>query len=184
MHRCRHEMEEDPYASGSENRRENRDRLNRDVALHDSIRQAIRRGYGPPYSGHMGLPGYPYGFGYGEYVPGPPSSPYGGHHGYPGFSGPYGKGFSTLLHDDGFGSEHESPPIRCPSSPHLLTSALRPSRRSRRSSCVSPQLLGARMAWMGACEHDHYHYPPRPAFEHEYYQIPPRPFFSHVGCSY
>ena len=39
MYRCRHEQDEDPYASGNENRRRNRNRLNEDIERYNFLRQ-------------------------------------------------------------------------------------------------------------------------------------------------
>ena len=177
MHRCRHALEEDPYASGAENRRENRDRLNRDIALHDSIRRAIKRGYGPPYGGHMAMPGYPNGPGHGGYIPGPPFSPCDGHHGFSGFPGPYFDGPPLLVYTDGYDSDDESPstwyypPSPPPHPPHLTTSPLLTSRRPRRLQFGGRCGPGLPNPWAGT-------------FEHEHHRIPPRPYFSHVGRRY
>lgn len=175
MHRCRHELKEDPYASGAENRRENRDRLNEDVALHDSIRQAVRIGYRPPYDGHMGMLGQPYGLGYGGYVSGPPFSPYDGPYGYPGLPGPYGKALSPLFYDDDYDSDNECPSTWYlhppPPPPHFTTMPLCTSRRSRRSRFGGRCGSGLSNPWAGSFEHEHYH-------------IPPRSFMAHVGRRY
>jgi hypothetical protein len=174
MHRCRHPLEKDPYPSGPENRRENRDRLSRDIALHDSIRRAIRRGYEQPYGGHMAMPGYLHGLGDGSYVPAPPFCPYGGHYGYPGIPGSYVKGLPLPVYTDGYDSDDECPPTwhfpppPRPPHPHLTTSLILTSRRPRRSRCggrYGPGLSG----------------PCAEAFEHEHYHIPPRHYLSHMG---
>lgn len=180
MHRCRHELEDGPYASGPENRRENRDRLNRDVALHDIIKQAIRRGYGPSYGGHMGMPGHAYGLGYGGYVPGPPFSTYGGHHGFPGlpgYPGPYGKGLPLPLYIDDYDSDDEcpstwyfSPPPHSP-HPYSTTSPVFTSRRPPRSQASGRFRPGLPVPWAEAFEREHYH-------------ISPRPFMAHAGRRY
>jgi hypothetical protein len=48
MPRCSHEQQEDPYASGNENRRRNRDRINDQIEMHNILRHGAPRGYGPP----------------------------------------------------------------------------------------------------------------------------------------
>lgn len=171
MHYCRHEREEDPYASGAQNRRENPDRLNRDVVLHDSIRQALRRGYGLPYGGHMGIIGHPYGLGYGGYV-GPPFSPYGGHHhGFPGFPGSCGKGIPVPIYTDDYDSDVEVPsawyfPPSSPPHPHFTTSPMFTSRHPRWSGSSARYNPGLPVPWAGTCQHEHHHIPPRPSMSY------------------
>ncbi|KAF2621907.1 hypothetical protein BU25DRAFT_229850 [Macroventuria anomochaeta] len=79
MYRCRHDQEEDPYASGNENRRRNRDRLNEDIERYNYLRRLSRGGSGPPFGGPLGMPGGMYGLG----PSGPP--PFGLGSGGPGF---------------------------------------------------------------------------------------------------
>ena len=69
MYRCRHEQGEDSYASGNENRRRNRDRLNGDIERYNLLRQIRSGDHGLPFSGPRGMPAGMYGLG----TRGPPS---------------------------------------------------------------------------------------------------------------
>ena len=55
MYRCRHEQDEDPYASGTKNRRWNHVRQNRDIESYNFLRQMIRGG---PRGTSSGVYGY------------------------------------------------------------------------------------------------------------------------------
>lgn len=108
MYRCRHEQDEDRYASGNDNRRRNRDKLNRNIEIHDFLRCTSSSGYELPFGGP---PGYglgprgslPFGMGPGSPRLGP--LPFDGLHGRPMLP------FSPFSYDDSnFDSDDESPP--------------------------------------------------------------------------
>ncbi|KAF1924946.1 uncharacterized protein M421DRAFT_269811 [Didymella exigua CBS 183.55] len=167
MHQCCHEQDDDSYASGAENHRQNLDRLNRDVAFYDHIKQIIRGSYGPSFGGHICMPGHAYGLGHNGYAHGPPYNPYGGHYGHPGFSGSRGKkSFYPPQYDNDSDSGDESPSPWYPSSPPptYATGPLYTSGRPRRSQCGGRYGRGPRNPWADAFEHDYYRYPPMPHY--------------------
>lgn len=173
MYRCRHEQDEDHYANRAENRRRNRDRINREVALHDNLTRIMRGGNGPPSGGHLGMPGHPYGLGSGGHGFGPSLSTYGEPHGYPGFPGPWGPGFYPPPYDDDSDSDDKSPSPWYPSPPppYYRSSTMCTSRRSLRSLCGRRHGRGLRNPWADA-------------FENDYYRHLPRSFFPHRGMRY
>jgi hypothetical protein len=94
----------DPYASGNENRRRNRDRLNMDILMHDLLRSSSRRGHGP-----YGL--YPFGpepsnFGYRS-----PLRIFRGHGGPSGFMRRRRLAFRPPFVDDDMDSEYDEDPL-------------------------------------------------------------------------
>lgn len=121
MYYCRHEQDDDPYASGNENRRRNCDRLNRDIEARNIIRDIRRGGYGRGPS-HLGFG--PYGSGYGSPLntfsepPRPPRPPR-----YPGYPTFWGPTFSSS--PDDFDSDDDESPSSWyypPRPPHYGTS--------------------------------------------------------------
>lgn len=77
MYSCCHEQGDDPYASGNENRRRNRDRLNEQITAHNLLRRIRGYGHGLSFGGPRGMPGGMFGFG----PRGQP--PFSGHRGHP-----------------------------------------------------------------------------------------------------
>lgn len=77
MYSCCHEQGDDPYASGNENRRRNRDRLNEQITAHNFLRRIRGYGHGLSFGGPRGMPGGMFGFG----PRGQP--PFSGHRGHP-----------------------------------------------------------------------------------------------------
>ncbi|KAJ8117103.1 hypothetical protein OPT61_g1622 [Boeremia exigua] len=141
MYRCRHEKGEDPYASGNENRRRNRDRLNDDIERRNFLRRLGREGHGPP-----GLPP----FGLGAYASsGPPRPP-----GYLGCSRPWSPRFYPSPNDDDFDSDYYDSPSPWYSPrppPYYGTSPV-----STRALCS--QFLGSgRRGRRGGRSHRQYH---------------------------
>lgn len=158
MYGCRHERDDDAYASGAENRRQNRDRLNRDVAVYENLRRLIREGSRSPFSGHACIPDYPYGLGHGNYSHGPPLNPYGRYYEHPGFPGPMDKLFHSPLYDNDFDSDDESPSpwYHASTPPYYGTSPSCTARRPRQSHSIRPRGPGPRNSQMDAFEHDYY----------------------------
>ena len=181
MYRCRHEQDEDPYASGNENRRRNRDRLNRDIERHNFLRQISRGGFGAPFGGPLGLPDGMYGlgqpdpppFGLGSRGPGfgpslstfcrPP-----GFLGCPGMWGPRFDPRSDADDSDSDDDEYPSPWYPPPPPPWYGTSPLCTLRLPPRS------LYGRRCGRGFGRPHDSYY---TDSLHDDYYSYMPRPSF-------
>ena len=94
----------DPYASGNENRRRNRDRLNMDILMHDLLRSSSRRGHGPydlyPYEPEPSNLGYR-----------SPLRMFRGHDGSSGFLRRCRVAFRPPFFDDDFDSDYDEDPL-------------------------------------------------------------------------
>lgn len=112
MYRCRHEQEEDPYASGNENRRQNRDRINQSIERYNLARRIRRGDYEPQVVSSIGY--------------GSPMSTFCGspqHHGYSGYPGIWRPGIYPPYHSDS-DDEGSSSPWRYPPPPYYGSSPL------------------------------------------------------------
>ena len=92
----------DPYASGNENRRRNRDRLNTDILMHDLLRSSARREH-EPYAL------YPFGPGLGDFGFRSPLRMFRG--GPSGFLRRFRPAFRFPFFDDDFDSDYDEEPL-------------------------------------------------------------------------
>ena len=183
MYRCRHEQDDDPFASGQENRRRNRDRLNGEIDRYNHLRlltsECLRLperypggmyGCGPPRLSPILYGLGPQGPGFlppfsgslcGPCRPRPP--PY-----LPGMCGTHPSTYFDDSDSDSDDEDSPSPwypphPPRYGPSPCTTTFSLRPSLVRRRST---PPSFGPRSSYgryYDDCD-DEYHHVPRPRY--------------------